>query len=79
MTAADENLDDISNLDPDDNLSIISDDSDDFQIPNNYQANNNDNVNNNINNNARRGARELNSLGSVQPLPRLRSGRSGRR
>ena len=79
VTAADENLDDISNLDPDDNLSIISDDSDDFQIPNNYQANNNDNVNNNINNNARRGARELNSLGSVQPLPRLRSGRSGRR
>ena len=79
VTAADENLDDISNLDPDDNLSIISDDSDDFQIPNNYQANNNDNVDNNINNNARRGARELNSLGFVQPLPRLRPRRSERR
>ena len=81
QTATDENLDDISNLDPDDNSSIFSDDSDDFQMPNNYQAhNNNNNVNNNINNNgARRGMRELNSLGNVEPLPRLRSGRPGRR
>ena len=73
-TAADENLDNNSNFDQDDNLSIISDDSDDFTLPNNYQANNNNNVNNNINNNPRRGNRELNSLGSVQPMPRLRSG-----
>ena len=79
MTAADENLDDISNLDPDDNVSIISEDSDDFQMPNNYQRNNNNNnVQNNVNNHARRGNRELNSLGSVPPMPRLRSGRSGR-
>ena len=45
---------------------------DDFIIPNLYQ-NNNNNVNNNLNNNQpRRGNRELNSLGSVTPLPRLR-------
>ena len=75
----DENLDDISNLDPDDNVSIISEDSDDFQMPNNYQRNNNNNnVQNNVNNPARRGNRELNSLGSVPQMPRLRSGRSGR-
>ena len=79
QTATDENLDDISNLDPDDTSSIFSDDSDDFQTPNNYRLNNN-NANNNINNRGhRRGIRELNNLGNVEHLPRLRSGRPGRR
>ena len=72
QTATDENLDDISNLDPDDTSSIFSDDSDDFQTPNNYRLNNN-NANNNINNRGhRRGIRELNNLGNVEHLPRLR-------
>ena len=69
---ADENLEINSTLE-DDNLSIISDGSDDFIMPNLYpNNNNNNNVNNNNNNNPRRGNRELNSLGSVPPLPRLR-------
>ena len=74
---ADENLEINSTLE-DDNLSIISDGSDDFVMPNLYpNNNNNNNVNNNNNNNPRRGNRELNSLGSVPPLPRLRP-RAGR-
>ena len=70
--ATDEILESTSTFD-DDNLSIFSDDSDEFHLP----KNNNNNVNNNNNNNQhpRRGNRELNNLGSVQPLPRLRSGR----
>ena len=56
----------------DDNLSIISDDCDDFALPINQQ-NNDNNVNHNVNNN-RRGMRELNNLGPVQNLSRLRSG-----
>ena len=73
-TATDENLENNSTID-DDNLSILSDDSDDFALPDIY-PNNNNNVNNNINNNNRRGFRELNSLGPIQPLSRLRSGRN---
>ena len=72
--ATDENLDNNSVID-DDNLSILSDDSDDFALPDTYPRNNN-NVNQNINNNHRRGNRELNSLGPIRPLPRLRSGRN---
>ena len=52
-----------------DNLSITSDASEDLDMPNSY-VNNNVRINNN-----RRGQRELNNLGPVQNLSRLRSGR----
>ena len=57
----------------DDNLSIISEESVELPI-----AHNNVNYNVNNANNNRRGRRELNNLGPVQNLPRLRSGRNGR-
>ena len=53
----------------DDNLSVTSDASEDLDLPNSY-VNNNVRINNN-----RRGQRELNNLGPVQNLSRLRSGR----
>ena len=65
-TAAD-NIDGNSVVD-DDNLSITSDISEDSVLPN-TTYNNNNNVRN------RRGCRELNSLGLIQNLSRLRSGR----
>ena len=73
-TATDDNLDNNSTID-DDNLSILSDDSEDFELPDAY-PNNNNNVNNVNNNNHRRGLRELNNLGPIQNLSRLRSGRN---
>ena len=68
---ADDNIDDTVVVD-DDNLSVVSEESEDLELP---IAHNN--VNNNVNNavNNRRGRRELNNLGPVQNLPRLRSGR----
>ena len=69
--AAVDNIDDNTVVD-DDNLSIISDVSEDLELPN-TQNNYNNNVMN-VNNN-RRGCRELNNLGPVQNLSRLRSGR----
>ena len=71
-TAAADNIDENTVID-DDNLSVISDISEDFEMPN-TQYNHNNNV---INaNNNRRGCRELNNLGPVQNLSRLRSGRN---
>ena len=67
--AAADNIDETTVVD-DDNLSIISDISGDFELPNTNYNNNVINVNNN-----RRGCRELNNLGPVQNLSRLRSGR----
>ena len=66
---ADDNTNDIVVVD-DDNLSVISEESVDLELP---IAHNNvyNNVNNAVNN--RRGRRELNNLGPVQNLPRLRS------
>ena len=66
-----DNIDDNVVVD-DDNLSIISDISEDLVLPNSYT---NTNVRN-INNNNRRGRRELNNLGPIQNLSRLRSGRN---
>ena len=67
----DENIDDNVVVD-DDNSSVVSDESEDLELP---RANNpiRNNVNNVVNN--RRGHRELINLGSVPQLPRLRSGR----
>ena len=67
--SADDNTNDIVVVD-DDNLSVISEESVDLELP---IAHNNvyNNVNNAVNN--RRGRRELNNLGPVQNLPRLRS------
>ena len=73
-TATDDNLENNSTIDDDDNLSILSDDSEDFELPDAY-PNNNNNVNNN-NNNHRRGLRELNHLSPNQNMSRLRSGRN---
>ena len=58
----------------DDNVSVVSDLSEDLALPNTY---NYDNVNDNVNNNnvIRRGPRELNDLGPMQQSPRLRSGK----
>ena len=70
-TTAD-NIDENTVID-DDNLSVISDISEDFEMPN-TQYNHNNNVINENNN--RRGRRELNNLGPVQSLSRLRSGRN---
>ena len=72
-TAAD-NFDENSIID-DDNLSILSDESEDFELPETH-FNNNNNVNNVNNNNNRCGLRELNNLGPIQNLSRLRSGRN---
>ena len=68
-TAAVDTVDDELNdiIGNDDNLSVISDVSEDFDLPNSY-------VNNNVRIN-RRGQRELNNLGPVHNLSRLRSGR----
>ena len=71
-TAAADNFDENSIIE-DDNLSILSDESEDFELPETHH-NNNNNVNN-VNNN-RRGLRELNNLGPIQNLSRLRSGRN---
>ena len=74
-TPAVDNFDNDSIIE-DDNLSILSDESDDFELPETH-LNNNHNVNNvNNNNNHRRGLRELNNLGPIQNLSRLRSGRN---
>ena len=66
-----DNIDDNTVVD-DDNLSIISDVSEDLELPNTKNNYNNNVLN--VNNN-RRGRRELNNLGPVQNLSRLRSGR----
>ena len=58
----------------DDNLSTISDISEDFEMPETPFNNNNNVINNNNPN--RRGQRELNALLPVQALSRLRSGRN---
>ena len=58
----------------DDNLSTISDISEDFEMPETPFNNNNNVINNNNPN--RRGQRELNNLLPVQALSRLRSGRN---
>ena len=71
----DENIDDTVVID-DDNSSVVSDESDDFELSpvnNNIRNNNLNNVNNVVNN--RRGQREVLSLGPAPVLPRLRSGR----
>ena len=69
--AAVDNFDENSIVD-DDNLSILSDESEDFELPETHFNNNNNVINANNN---RRGCRELNNLGPVQNLSRLRSGR----
>ena len=70
--AAVDNIDNYSNID-EDNLSIFSDQSE-FELP---ATQNNTNNNNVINvNHYRRGLRELNNLGPVQSLSRMRSGRN---
>ena len=73
-TATADNIDENTVMD-DDNLSIISDISEDLELPNTPF---NNNTNNNVinNNNYRRGQRELNNLLPVQSLSRLRSGRN---
>ena len=68
--AAVDNVDDNIVVD-DDNLSVISDISEDLILPNSYA-----NTNVRINNNNRRGRRELNNLGPIQNMSRLRSGRN---
>ena len=67
----DDNINDNVVVD-DDNSSVVSDESEDLELP---RANNN--VRNNVNNvvNNRRGQRELLNLGPVPQLPRLRSRR----
>ncbi|MCP4140008.1 MAG: hypothetical protein GY755_06920, partial [Chloroflexi bacterium] len=67
----DDNIDD-NVIVEDDNTSVVSDESEDLQLP---LAHNN--INNNVINvqNNRRGHRELLNLGPVPRLPRLRSGR----
>ena len=70
-TAAADNLDNNSIID-DDNLSILSDESEDFELPDTQPNNNNNVINVNNNNNNRRGNRELNNLGPNQILSRLR-------
>ena len=67
-----DNVDD-NIVDEDDNLSVSSDASEDLILPNSY-VNNNNNVMNNNNN--RRGRRELNNLGPIHNMSRLRSGRN---
>ena len=69
--AAVDNIDETAVVD-DDNLSIMSDISEDLELPNTNNNYNNNVIN--VNNN-RRGCRELNNLGPVQNLSRLRSGR----
>ena len=69
-----DNFDENSIVD-DDNLSILSDESEDFELPETHFNNNNNNVIDVNNNNNRRGFRELNNLGPIQNLSRLRSGR----
>ena len=66
----------ISTVD-DDNMSDISELSEDLTLPNSYNYDNYDNVNDNVNDNVihRRGPRELNHLGPMQRSPRLRSGK----
>ena len=71
----DENSDDTIVID-DDNSSIVSDESDDFELSpvnNNIRNNNLNNLNNVVNN--RQGQREVLNLGPAPVLPRLRSGR----
>ena len=69
--AAVDNFDENTIVD-DDNLSIISDESEDLELPNTNNNNNNNVINANNN---RRGCRELNNLGPIKNLSRLRSGR----
>ena len=72
--AAEDSVDSNSIVD-DDNVSVVSDLSEDLALPNTYNYDNyvNDNVNDNIVH--RRGPRELNDLGPMQQSPRLRSGK----
>ena len=71
--AAEDNVDNISIVD-EDNMSVVSDSSEDLTLPNTHSY---DNVHDNVNNNIvhRRGPRELNDLGPVHRSPRLRSGK----
>ena len=68
--AAVDNIDDNAVIDGD-NLSVVSDVSEDLELPNTHNNYNNNVINENNN---RRGPRELNDLGPVYH-PRLRSGR----
>ena len=72
--AAEDSVDSNSIVD-DDNVSVVSELSEDLTLPNTYNYDNyvNDNVNDNIVH--RRGPRELNDLGPMQQSPRLRSGK----
>ena len=72
--AAEDSVDSNSIVD-DDNVSVVSELSEDLALPNTYNYDNyvNDNVNDNIVH--RRGPRELNDLGPMQRSPRLRSGK----
>ena len=71
--AAEDNVDSNTIVD-EDNLSVVSDLSEDFELPSTHNYNNNDNNNVNNDNVNRRGPRMLNDLGPMQS-PRLRSGR----
>ena len=71
--AADDTVDSNTIVD-EDNLSVVSDLSEDFELPSTHNYNNNDNNNVNNDNVNRRGPRMLNDLGPMQS-PRLRSGR----
>ena len=68
--AAVDNIDDNTVVD-DDNLSVVSDLSEDLELPNTHSNYNNNVINENVN---RRGPRELNDLGPVYQA-HLRSGR----
>ena len=70
---ADEDNVDSNSIVDEDNVSVVSDLSEDFELPSTHNYNNNDNNNVNDNNVNRRGPRMLNDLGPMQS-PRLRSG-----
>ena len=72
--AAEDNVDSNTIVD-EDNLSVVSDLSEDFELPSTSNYNKNDNNNVNDENIIRRGRRMLNDLGPMQSPPRLRSGR----
>ena len=67
---ADDSVDNNTIVD-DDNLSVVSDLSEDLELPSTHSNYNNNVINENVN---RRGPRMLNDLGPMQS-PRLRSGR----
>ena len=74
--AAEDSVDSNSIVD-DDNVSVVSDLSEDLALPNTHNYDNNVNDNVNDNNVLRRGPRMLNDLGPMQS-PRLRSGKRRR-